>query len=121
MCGTLSPHCLRLTLVANGLYDIFFALCMLTDSASSPHELLFRYVGASTRFVAYWVFTYGAVRLYCGFRNDLVLGGATFLIEAVFVQHEYMFGLSGLLETQFVVLFCNLMIMLMWMPRHQRA
>lgn len=78
-------------LILNGIYDIISAISILffcnmsnlhLDMFKNKQEMIIR------RLLAYWIFTYGIIRLYTGVYNDYKLGSITYLIEAFCFEYE---------------------------------
>jgi hypothetical protein len=85
-------------LLLNGFYDMVCAFCILQDwgPLSRLHASVFAEPlgAAALRFMAYWIFMYGAVRFVCGWvGGDYVLLGAhTYVYEALSLQYEHWVG-----------------------------
>ena len=84
-------------LFVNGLYDIVCSLCILYfpyTHLGKLHISCFRHEGAGgafNRILAYWIFTYGAVRTATGFRTSklgYILSCITYAIEAAAYFNE---------------------------------
>ena len=81
----------------NGLYDIVCSVCILYfpyTHLGKLHISCFRHgrvCGAFNRALAYWIFTYGAVRAASGFRTSklgYILSCITYAIEATAYFNE---------------------------------
>lgn len=91
----------------NGIYDILCAisimnwlpipyldrlhLSMIKDSQNAIFE----------RFLAYWIFTYGIIRL----SNNYLLISCSYILEAIFFSNELMLGSVYPGQSMFVILF----------------
>ena len=84
---------LRFIVKANGIYDILCALCILKiiniPILKDLHLLVIKnYSGNNNlfeRFYAYWIFTYGIIRL----SNNNIWISYSYFIEAIFFTNEY--------------------------------
>lgn len=82
-------------LMFNGMYDVFCSV-LLIFQGNGPHKALFAYPPddpAVIRFMGYWIFTYGWIRLLCGllWSNDPILkyfAVSSFLIECMGFEYE---------------------------------
>jgi len=92
----------------NGIYDILCSLCIL-DILDIPilRDLHLSMVLPEQRenpifqrFYAYWIFTYGVIRL----SNDRYLIGASYLLEAAFYFHEMILGTVYFDKSIFVII-----------------
>jgi hypothetical protein len=80
----------------NGIYDILCALCILKKVnipiLNNLHlSVIKNYSGDNDlfeRFYAYWIFTYGIIRL----SNNIELISYSYFIEAIFFTNEYIIG-----------------------------
>ena len=81
---------MQYVLWANGLYDVACAAGMVLDLGPVPHltMLVDEPTPLARRMLAYWVFTYGVVRLSC----HRELGAATYFIEAMCFYMEGVLG-----------------------------
>ena len=85
-------------LLLNGFYDMTCAFCILLDLGplSRLHTSVFAEPpsAATARFLAYWVFMYGAVRFVCGWSGTdyALLGAHTYVYEALGLQYEHWVG-----------------------------
>ena len=93
---------------ANGIYDIVCSLCIL-DILDIPvlHDLHLSMILPEKRenlifqrFYAYWIFTYGIIRL----SNDRYLITASYLLEAAFYLHEMILGTVYFDKSMFVII-----------------
>jgi hypothetical protein len=98
----------------NGLYDILCSLTML-DVLDIPlltglHESLFnnQQNEVTKRMFAYWIFTYGVVRL----QDDIQLLQISYLIEAFFLLHEYNKGSMIRHRVYFCIYSCGVIMFL---------
>lgn len=90
----------------NGIYDILCAISILKwipipyikdlhlSMIKESRNLLFE------RFFAYWIFTYGIIRL----SNDYLLIMYSYVIEAFFFAYEYFQGTVDKKKTIFVII-----------------
>ena len=80
----------KILLILNGIYDICCSLAIINNYSflSKIHVLMFNSL-INQRILAYWIFTYGIVRLYCGLYNLAILSIITYLLEAFFFEYEY--------------------------------
>lgn len=91
--------------ILNGIYDILCSLSILgiIDSSllSTIHLKLFNIPtdDLSKRYLAYWIFTYGMIRV----TNSYSLVPYSYYIEAIFFANEILNGTVHLLSTLFVV------------------
>jgi hypothetical protein len=83
-------------ILLNGIYDILCATSILQIinipvikdlhlSMLHPHEIndpLMR------RFMAYWIFTYGILRVHGGYNNNYELSANSYYIEAIIIANE---------------------------------
>ena len=84
-----------ISLIINGFYDIICGISILffNNFFSKLHTNLFnvKLSDINKRFLAYWILTYGFIRLYIGFSNIkefLIIGSFTYIIEALFLEYE---------------------------------
>jgi hypothetical protein len=116
-------HVVPVVLFANGLYDVLCSVCILSlsFSAIAPfsylsklHLTMFAKKAdmehpVARRFLAYWVLTYGLVRLAAGFVGHvlycplIVCAGMTYFVEAAAFAFEASVGHMVLWKVQFVV------------------
>ena len=93
---------------ANGIYDIVCALCILgildipyvRDLHLSMILPKQRENPIFQRFYAYWIFTYGIIRL----SNERYLITASYLLEAAFYFHEIILGTVYFDKSMFVII-----------------
>lgn len=84
-----------LLLVTNGIYDIVCSVCILYGNIppfSTLHSNMFSRTleTSEKRIMAYWIATYGVVRLYSGITLEaLPLSAATYLGEAFCFEYEH--------------------------------
>ena len=94
---------IRLVLVSNGLYDLACAAAILwshNTTLSKLHPKMFskrkHYENpVIKRLMAYWLITYGMVRLVAGFSSNSVLhlvAAMTYFIEAFCFEYENQIG-----------------------------
>jgi hypothetical protein len=87
-------------LIINGIYDIISALLLLFNHSLSIHLNMFINKNNKNnkiiqRFFAYWIFTYGIIRLITGIYNIKILyliGSLTYFIEALCFKYENIIG-----------------------------
>jgi hypothetical protein len=88
-------------LLFNGLYDIICAISILCLSkfwvfhtlSTKLHVAMFKCKPQQLvrRLMAYWILTYGLVRLVAGIRGDgptRLIGGATYFLEGLILEYE---------------------------------
>ena len=85
-------------LIINGVYDVLCALCILLLPETCPLSKLHLDVFAEEqhrnhpivrRLMAFWVMTYGLVRLVAGVEGTYVLAASvTYFMEALYFAHE---------------------------------
>ena len=96
-------------LIANGIYDLICSLCALFFPLFSPHlKMLVRddQDPAVQRLMAYWIFTYGTVRLVVGVQGYCMpVAALTYFVEALCVAHEGFCGSMVAWKSAFVALF----------------
>lgn len=105
----------RLILIGNGLYDLLCACSILflldvpvVGFLSTLHTTMFSNTKnpIAFRILAYWLATYGIVRLAAGYDKDTSLtrvAAMTYFIEAICWEYECMVGKSMMqIETSFV-------------------
>ena len=73
-------------IVANGIYDIICGVCILKNHNREPHLDMFiiQLNPDSRRFLAYWIITYGIIRLMANHR----IAAITYFIEAALFEYE---------------------------------
>jgi len=106
---------IRNLIVLNGIYDIICALAILNLFQVSvpiyPHLAMINSgvrTPISDRFFAYWIFTYGIIRLY----TNYTMIALSYYIEAAFIASEVIHGTIAA-DTGFaVILVCLLMAQL---------
>ena len=82
-------------LILNGIFDLICSTCLITIQ-TGPHMKLYFPQSENKipiRFLAYWILTYGIVRLCCGIFWDqsesvVILAVATYVIEAACFEYE---------------------------------
>lgn len=91
-------------LFINGIYDIICAYSILNfnnnNIFSSIHLNIFKFNNIKNnsiikRLLAYWILTYGLIRLIAGYNNIKILyliGALTYFIEAFCFSYENMIG-----------------------------
>jgi hypothetical protein len=97
----------------NGIYDIICALCILKKVnipiLNNLHlSVMKNYSGDNDlfeRFYAYWIFTYGIIRL----SNNIELISFSYFIEAIFFINEYTIGTVYKDTVIFIVISCLLL------------
>ena len=78
--------------IINGIYDVLCALCILDiinlPIISNLHLSMIKTNQDKSykRFFAYWIFTYGIMRL----SNDNLIIAYSYIIEASFIYNEYL-------------------------------
>ena len=85
----------RIILYVNGVYDVLCGISLLL-AGTAPHLALFT-AAPHSRLLAYWIITYGVVRVHAAVREDwhgcaaltYVIEGLAFALEAA-VDHQNM-------------------------------
>jgi hypothetical protein len=84
---------LKNIIIANGIYDLLCALSILggVPLLSNLHISMIKEKDKGKgnnkeRFLAYWIFTYGVLRL----SNDRILISISYMLEAIFFSNEYL-------------------------------
>jgi hypothetical protein len=111
-----------LILLANGLYDLACALSILWGpSGGALHALSHLHLGmyrdaqeapVFRRMLAYWIFTYGGVRVACGLHANVRVGCLTYFLEALCLCYEHL--AADTLRTHSVAVVCGLCLSLGW-------
>lgn len=93
---------IHVILLSNGIYDVICSMCILwrnqTHSIiSTLHTGMFRDEcnEKTERILAYWVFTYGMVRIIAGIqpsRTAYIMAATTYFSEAVCLEYESYIG-----------------------------
>jgi hypothetical protein len=109
-------------LLANGVYDLACALSILWNpSGWALHALSQLHLGMYSnaqedpvfrRMLAYWIFTYGGVRVACGLHADARVGSLTYFLEALCLCYEHLAG--GTLHAHSAAIVCGLCVSLGW-------
>lgn len=105
----------------NGIYDVLSA-CGLLLQVKTPHTYLF--TDHQSRFLAYWVFTYGIIRIWSApfFGSNAFfayLCVVSYLVEALFFAMEMKLNPSTHMgRTGFVVAACVLLACLLMLQLH---
>ncbi len=90
----------------NGIYDIVCALSLLNHIPylSYLHLNMIKYHHYKNklfeRFFAYWIFTYGVIRIY----GDYRLIAYSYYLEAMFILNEYIIKSADNNESLFVII-----------------
>lgn len=101
---------IQIIVICNGLYDVMNGVLIL-NHACNCHAFLFRENKCPSVF-AYWVFTYGIIRSWCGiFFNEHIqfqyLAVFSYLIEGLFLIHMiYDDGHMNVFRSVTVILVC---------------
>jgi len=96
----------------NAVYDILCALCILNildiPVLNTIHisMLIDKHSDISQRFFAYWIFTYGCMRL----SNDPFTVKMSYGIEALCIANEYLIYSSIKKEKAIFVILCSLIL-----------
>jgi hypothetical protein len=108
-------------LIINGIYDIICGISILffNNIFSKLHTSLFKedISDINKRFLAYWILTYGFIRLYVGFFNNyelLIIGSITYILEALFLEYELLNNNMDVIKTHIVSLFSILLAIIIW-------
>jgi len=106
-------------LIINGIYDIICGISILffNNIFSKLHTSLFieDLSDINKRFLAYWILTYGIVRLYIGWYDELIfIGSITYILEAVFLEYELLNNNMDIIKTHLVSLFSILLALIIY-------
>ena len=93
---------------ANGIYDILCALCILKiiniPILNNLHLSVIKNYSSNNdlfeRFYAYWIFTYGIIRL----SNNNIWISYSYFIEAIFFTNEYFFDTVYKDKAMFIII-----------------
>jgi hypothetical protein len=89
----------------NGIYDILCTLCILNiieiSYISNLHLSMIKKNknDITKRFFAYWIFTYGIMRL----SNNKLIIASSYFIEALFFTNEFCYGTLYIDKGSFVI------------------
>ncbi len=111
-------------MAANGLYDVACALSILCGQGSHRGVLSQLHLGmyrdtehqqihVFRRMVAYWILTYGCVRLVAAASGSYLAGGATYFLEALCLMYEHLAG--GTLHPVSVISVCGMCVCMGWL------
>ena len=108
-------------IIINGIYDILCAISILKivdipvikDLHLSMFTTMFTTMLKKRdnsedleRFFAYWIFTYGIIRIYSGYFKKYGLAEISYYIEAVFIMNEsFINGTMKIDRSIFVIVF----------------
>jgi hypothetical protein len=87
---------LNISAVVNGIYDILCALSILSliyiPIINELHISMIKDVERNNqlmkRFMAYWIFSYGVMRIYGGYNMNYKLIAISYYIEALVLSYE---------------------------------
>lgn len=93
--------------IANGIYDIFCGFVILKKHRHEPHLNMFiiQLNPDARRFLAYWIITYGVVRLIA----DLRIASITYIMEAAMFEYERTQSKLIPYKVSFVTIACVIM------------
>jgi hypothetical protein len=60
------------------------------------------------RFMAYWIFTYGVLRIYSGYNNNYELAAISYFIEAAIISNECFIYKSMVLDRSVFVIISSI-------------
>ena len=102
-------------LIINGIYDIicFFSILFKIKFISRLHLGLFKNKQELIveRLLAYWILTYGLIRLSTGIYNYKQIGSITYLIEAGCFEYELLVN-NDLIKSK--IRFVSIISILLW-------
>ena len=80
---------IQLILFLNGIYDIICSLCILFDLKIKYTFYIQIFLNNDdnrfNRLLAFWIFTYGIIRLYAAFNSQFIIfASITYFIEAFY-------------------------------------
>lgn len=99
---------LRYFIILNGFFDLFSAL-LLTDNISSNFKFMITHQDMiiseiDKTLLAFWIATYGIIRIYAGITADYFLAFLTYLIETIgFFYKSNTSNLLDIERTNFVI------------------
>jgi hypothetical protein len=62
------------------------------------------------RFMAYWIFTYGVLRVYSGYNNNYKLAAISYYIEAIIISNEYFIQRTMVFDRSIFVIISSLFL-----------
>ena len=98
-------------LLLNGIYDIICSLCILFHLKNKIHFLhpnifLNNHDKRFNRLLAFWIFTYGIIRLFAAFNSQLIIfASITYFIEAFYFLYELYLNTTYREKAIFVIIF----------------
>ena len=99
----------QIVLLLNGLYDIICSLCILFRIQIfflHPNIFLNNHNKIINRLLAFWIMTYGFIRLLASFNSQYILiASITYFIEAFYYLYELQFNTIHREKAIFVSLF----------------
>jgi RsiW-degrading membrane proteinase PrsW (M82 family) len=101
----------QVILLLNGIYDIICFLCILFNLQNKIHFLhpnifLNNHDKKFNRLLAFWIFTYGIVRLFAAFNSQLIIfASITYFIEAFYFLYELYLNETHKEKAIFVIIF----------------
>jgi hypothetical protein len=105
-------------IIINGIYDILCAISILKivniPVIKDLHLSMLRDNEKNNpmmeRFMAYWIFTYGILRIYSGYNKKYELAAISYYIEAVIISNEYFINRTMVMERSMFVIFFSLFL-----------
>jgi len=105
-------------IITNGIYDILCAISILKivnipvikDLHISMLKDNEKNNPLMERFMAYWIFTYGFLRIYSGYYRFYKLAAISYFIEAIIITNEYFINKTMLMERSLFVIFFSLFL-----------
>lgn len=105
-------------IVLNGIYDVLCAISILHIinipvikdlhlsmlHPTKNNNLLMQ------RFMAYWIFTYGVLRIYSGYNNNYELAAISYYIEAIIIANECFIERTMILNNSIFVIMSSLFL-----------
>ena len=105
-------------IIINGIYDILCAISILKivniPVIKDLHLSMLRDNEKNNpmmeRFMGYWIFTYGILRIYSGYNKKYELAAISYYIEAVIISNEYFINRTMVMERSMFVIFFSLFL-----------
>lgn len=105
-------------ILLNGIYDILCAISILqivnipiiNNLHLSMLQTNERNNPIMQRFISYWIFTYGVLRVYCGYNNNnnYELASISYFIEATMISNECFIYKSMVLDRSVFVIISSI-------------
>ena len=105
-------------ILLNGIYDILCAISIL-QIVNIPiiNNLHLSMLNLSQdnnpimqRFMAYWIFTYGVLRIYSGYSNNYELAAISYFIEAAIISNEFFIYKSMVINSSVFVIISSIVL-----------